>query len=420
MKGLSSALLLAGASLLAGLAAAADNASASAGSTASSSNEKLRQIMQQARPQGAASQALASSAQNGPQAVVGLSAERLAERKTLLQSGESALARLQVDTALQAFERAALIAHAADTEIALVRAYMQSGQYRRALAFGAHTAGAHLDVVGGSALYAWLLHVGGQAAIAQRLLQEAEARMPGNALVKSVQKQLLSGAPLATPDLLTLPTRLAPYSASKALPASARVAGSGLLLQDGKHALVPLALLSKSGKLWLCNGLGQLVEARLAQRLAGGVALLRLSQPLPAAENLLVSSSMAFPGSAGYALEYVAAADAAPAWPVLRTGFLGGMLGDSGERKLGIDMPAGPRGGPVFDAAGRLMGLALPAKTGTPGNLDRIMPVSLLSQALGGAVKLGMAAPKGAAPPASADVIYETSLKATLQVITVP
>ncbi len=420
MKGLGSALLLAGASLLAGHAAAADNASPGAGSTASRGNEKLRQIMQQARPQEAASQSLGSSAQTLHQAATGLSPERLAERKTLLQTGESALARLQVDTALQAFERAALIAHAADTEIALVRAYMQSGQYRRALAFGAHTAGAHLDVVGGSALYAWLLHVGGQAAIAQRLLLEAEARMPGNAMVKSVQQQLRSGVPLATPDLLTLPTRLAPYGASKALPASARVAGSGLLLQDGKHALVPLGLLPKSGKLWLRNGLGQMVEARLAQRLAGGVALLRLSQPLPAAENLLVSSSMAFPGSAGYALEYVAAADAAPAWPVLRTGFLGGMLGDSGERKLGIDMPAGPRGGPVFDAAGRLMGLALPAETGKAGNPDRIMPVSLLSQALPGTVKLGMAAPKGAVPPASADMIYETSLKATLQVITVP
>lgn len=428
MKSLAYALLLAGGSLLVGLVTAADNAVTNATGGPGTGNEKLRQIMQQARPQAAASQAVGSSTPTAGQAaaVAGLSPARLLERKTLLQSGESALARLQVDAALQAFERAALIAHAADTEIALVRAYMQSGQYRRALAFGAHTAGAHLDVVGGSALYAWLLHIGGQAAIAQRLLQEADARMPGNALVKSVQQQLQSGTPLATPDLLTLPTRLAPYSAANALPPNARVAGSGLLLQDGKHALAPLALLPKSGRIWLRNGLGQLAEARLAQRLTGGVALLRLSQPLPAAESLLVSSSMAFPGSAGYALEYVAASDAAPAWPVLRTGFLGGMLGDSGERKLGIDMPAGPRGGPVFDAAGRLMGLVMASESALAGSPDRIVPVSLLAQALAGTagkgaqVKLGNPAPAGASPPAAADMIYETSLKATLQVITAP
>ena len=405
MKALAYGLVLAGVNLLGGLASAADN-----------SNEKLRQIMQQARPQAGASQSAGSSAGQAA-AVAGLSSERLLERKTLLASGEAALSRLQVDAALQAFERAALIAHAADTEIALVRAYMQGGQYRRALAFGAHTAGAHLDVIGGSALYAWLLHIGGQVAVAQRLLLEADARMPGNVLVKSVQHQLRSGTPMATPDLLVLPTRLAPYSTANALPAGARVAGTGLLLSDGKHALVPLALLPKTGKLWLRNGLGQVVEARLSQRTTLGVAVMRLSQNLPVAENLLVSSSTAFPGSAGYAVEFVAATDATPAWPLLRTGFLGGLLGDSGERKLGIDMPAGPRGGPVFDAGGRLMGLALPAGSGGAGSVDRIIPVASLSKALG-VSKLGPAAPAGAVPPASADIIYESSLKAVLQVIT--
>ena len=429
MRALRYAILLAGAGLLVGQAAAADNTNQSSSGSGANNNEKLRQIMQQSKRHGPASQALGSTALAASQAaaVAVLSPARLLERKTLLQSGEAALARLQVDAALQAFERAALIAHAADTEIALVRAYMQSGQYRRALAFGAHTAGAHLDVVGGSALYAWLLHIGGQVVIAQRLFQEADLRMPGNALVKSVQQQLRSGTPIAGPDLLVLPTRLAPYSTPKILPATARVVGSSLLLQDGKHALAPLAMLPKSGQVWLRNGLGQLVEARLAQGLSGGVALLRLSQPLPTAENLLVSSSMAFPGSAGYALEYVTASDAAPAWPMLRTGFLGGFLGDSGERKLGIEMPAGPRGGPVFDAAGRLMGLALPAgaaEPGKPATPDRIMPVLLLSQALSAtagkasAIRLGNPAAAGSAPPAAADVIYETSLKATLQLIT--
>ncbi len=352
--------------------------------------------------------------------VEGMSPERVHQRKKLLASGESALASLKPDVALQSFERAALIAHAADTEIALVRAYMQSGAYRRALAFAAHTAGAHLDVADGAALYAWLLYIGGQPAIAQRLLLDTEARLPGSSLLKSVQGQLRSGMPRATPELLAWPYRMAPYSTLNVLPARARVLGTGLLLEGGKHALVPLALVSRSGKVWLRNGLGQLVEARLARRTALGIALLSLNQALPTPENMLVSSTAAFPGSVGFAVEYVAATDAAPAWPILKTGFLGGVMPGTDEQKLGIDMPPGPRGGPVFDVSGRLTGLALPA---VAGRSDRIVPVSQLSGALTSiasqhaAVRLGTAAPTGAAPKAAVDQVYERSLKIALQVI---
>ena len=58
--------------------------------------------------------------------------------------------------------------HAPDTEAAQVRAHMQAGDYRRALAFGAHAASAHRrDWPAGTALYAWLLQAGGQAAAAR-------------------------------------------------------------------------------------------------------------------------------------------------------------------------------------------------------------------------------------------------------------
>lgn len=152
------------------------------------SDEKLREFMQQVRPQTSGDQSVTAA----------VPAERLKERADLLMAGEAALARMDAIAAIDFLDRAALILHAADTEIALVRAYMQTGQYRRALAFGAHTAGAHLDVIGGSALYAWLLHAGGQIAVAQRLLVEAEARMPRQPMLSRVQMQLKSGAPLAT------------------------------------------------------------------------------------------------------------------------------------------------------------------------------------------------------------------------------
>ena len=353
-----------------------------------------------------------------------LSPVRLQERAGLLASGEAALAQRDAAAAQSAFERAALILHAADTEIALVRAYMQAGDYRRALAFGAHTAGAHLDVAGGSLLYAWLLQVGGQPALAQRLVADVSARLPNDLLAQSVQQQLRSGAPIAADKLLVPPLRLAPYGDSKGLPDTARVVGSAVLTRDGAAALIPVSLMPRSGRLWLRNGLGKLVKARLDKRLPGtGVALLRLERALPVAQELSVAARDAFPGSAGFAVEYVSAAHATPAWPVLRAGFLGGVAGASGERLLGIEMPAGARGGPVFDAAGQLTGLALPG--GKNQADDRLIPASQLIKALGPALAerlLGVSETlsAGARTRASVDVIYEASLKTVLQVITAP
>lgn len=409
--------------------AAGQTGNASAPTSASAiSDDRLRQFMAQVRPQPMASQAGGSAVR----AAMAVSSERLQDRAELLRNGEAALSRMQVGAALQAFERAALILHAADTEIALVRSYMQGGEYRRALAFGAHTAGAHLDVVGGSALYAWLLHVGGQRVIAQRLLSETQVRIPGNTLMTGVQQQLQTGAPLATGELLTLPIRLAPYGASQGVPHSARVVGSGLLLHSGKHALVPLSLLPNAGPVWLRNGLGQLAKARIEKRLStAGLAVLRLNTALPAPDELWVADKDAFPGSVGFAVEYVVAPsparEAAPAWPVLHTGFVGGMASRDGtldnERLLGIEMPAGPRGGPVFDNAGRLVGLALPGKRGAA---DRLVLASLLRhemrKALGAGwdLALGLAPPPGSETRASVDKIYETSLRTSLQLITAP
>ncbi len=343
----------------------------------------------------------------------------------MLAGGEAALAKLDASSAIESFDRAALILHAADTEIALVRAYMQNGEYRRALAFGAHTAGAHLDVVGGSALYVWLLHLGGQHAIAARLLTQTEARMPGDPMLAQVKSQLADGAPMADGSLLKLPTRLAPYGSMTGLPRNSRVAGSGLLLPGGSHALVPLATLSRNGKVWLRSATGELTRARVESRFPReGLALLSLARPLPAPGNLAFASRAAFPGSAAFAVEHVAAPDARPGWPVLRSGFLGGLrAGD--ERALGIEMPDGPRGGPVFDGSGKLVGVAMRS---ADASANTLLSTSTLLALLPANFKaesprdtnLQDATPATGALRASVDQIYENSLKICLQVITSP
>ena len=411
--------------LAAGLLASAIGSAAAA---VLSSDDRLRQFMQTVR-------AKTVAGQSGGQAVrdaAAVSPARLQERADLIKKGETALSRLQVTAALDAFERAALILHGADTEIALMRGYMQSGNYRRALTFGAHTAGAHLDVVGGALLYAWLLHAGGQPAIAQQLLADTEARMPGEQMVREMRLELRQEMrPELRAGLLQngspsqkLPTRLAPYASTKGLPRNARVVGSAVLLPGGVQALVPLALVPRSGQLWLRNGLGQLTGAAVDKKLDSlGVALVRLQSPLPMPDDVQLATNEAFPGSPGFAVEYAASADAAPAWPVLRTGFLGG-IGSNGERLVGIDLPAGAHGGPVFDGAGQLMGLVLPGKGGS--GTDRLVTAVQLRAALGtgfGALPVqaavSLAAPS-AKPRAAVDAVYESSLKTSLQAITAP
>lgn len=408
---------------------------------ANDSDAKLRLLMEQSRAKAAANTAPRAGSAPQPYPVTPLSPARASERSELLKLGEAALSRLDIDAALEAFDRAALIQHAADTEIALVRSYMQGGQYRRAMASGAHTAGAHLDVVAGSAVYAWLLYAGGQGVIGQRLLDEAEARIPQNPVVTAAQREIRSGAPLALGPLLTPPTRLAPYSNSPVLPRSARLVSSGVLVAGGQQAVVPLDILSASDKgkvplVWVRNGLGQQVKAKVSQRLASaGIALLALEAPLPSPADFSMAVSDAFPGSAGFSVEYAKSGGAGPAWPLLRSGIMGGLTGNTArpeERALGIDMPAGPRGGPVFDANGRLTGLVLRRPSGKGGSTNAFVPVSVFQKELTAPVSATASQPldsaqapgrlqgsSSAAPTGrkSVDAIYESSLMTALQVI---
>lgn len=97
--------------------------------------------------------------------------------------------------------------------------------------------------------------------------------------------------------------------------------------------------------------------------------------------------------------------------------------GTGALRLLSIDMPnrsssnssRSPRGGQVFDATGRLLGLAL---AGPPGSPDRLVTASALPEARGHA--LAPQAPRDADARYGMDRIFEASLKTALQVIALP
>jgi hypothetical protein len=401
--------------------------SAQAVDDSSVSHLKLQRLMEQSR----ASKAATLPAANTPSGALdaGQSKQilpapgKMQERAQLLERGEAALVRNDTDTAQSAFEAAAVILHAADTEMGIVRTYMQQGQYRRALAFAAHTAGSHPDDARGSALYAWLLHLGGQPVIAQKLLLESAARVPGKPLLSEVQKQLQTKAPRAIGDLLNTPARMAPQGPVTFLPKRARVIASGLLIDNGKLALVPAAALGRRSQVWVRNGLGQLAKAQLERKRSDKtMAVLTLRTKLAEPDALMLAPIDAFPGSAVFALEYNPSAQADAQWPVLHMGFLGSVGADSTARPLGITLDPGPRGGPVFDDGGRLIGIAVvaqrnPANPDNPGDANQIFLTSALHQRLGAALGHVAAAQK---QRMAVDRIYESALRSTLQIIAVP
>lgn len=288
------------------------------------------------------------------------------EREALLQAAETALERGMVSTAVLGFEQAATMLHAADSEMGLVRAWMQAGEYRRALAFCAHAAGAHLDSPSASALYAWLLRIGGQDTVASRVLAQTAERAPRDPVVAAVRRAFDSASPTASSELLATPHRMAPQGTQRGAgqmpPDDAQLVSSGVLLGVGDVALVPSASVANGLRFWVRDGLGRTTEAHVdttpdAIQAVGLTALRLLSRLGPV--NISSAPKDPFAGSPGFAIAYAASAAATPAWPWLSQGFFGGFDGAAGLRKLGITLPAALAGGPVFDSHGQLAGIAL-------------------------------------------------------------
>jgi hypothetical protein len=141
------------------------------------------------------------------------------------------------------------------------------------------------------------------------------------------------------------------------------------------------------------------------------VDVLELLVDKPFAPSAALAPRDPFPGSPGITVEFTPSRTAAPAWPLLSVGFVGAPLGQSPYYRLGIDLSAGPRGGPVLDAAGRLVGLSLPGSGG-----DRLVPLSRLRPALGDALT-GGGGPQASRSPLPLEQVYETALLASVQVL---
>lgn len=330
------------------------------------------------------------------------------QREAWLAQARAALAQGEAAEAEALFERGTQALHAADSELGQVLAVMQQGEYRRACALAAHCAGVHPDAPAAAALYAWLLHLGGQGDFARRVLAQAQGRTPDAALLEAVSQAIVRGEALPPPPLRHSAAHGGPQALGEAPPEGAGVRATACRLGDaGAPTLAPAAACDGLRALWLRDGLGRTWAAeRDAGRTAPpGLCWLRARGAAPGAPQLApLTPRDAFPGSPAYALQFAPSDDAQPAWPQLQMGFLGAAEA-GGMRRLGLSLPAGPLGGPVLDGQGRLVGLAL----GRPDAPARLVPASAL--ALG-------AGPASAGPAAlPLDALYERTLPQVLQVI---
>jgi S1-C subfamily serine protease len=334
----------------------------------------------------------------------------------LLIAGEQALRRGDTTLAGYFFEHAASVAHTADAELGLIRTFMQMGEYRHAMAYAAHTAGVHLDETMGVALYAWLLHLGGQSRVGALFLERARERAPNDSMLRRTSVLLKSLSARPDGNFLDPPARFVPYSVdADSLPASARTVSSGVVIERGQKVLTSATALAGATRVWVRNGIGRSSAASLVRTFPEiDLAELALEQPLQDIAVVIAVRS-AYPGSPAFTVEFAAPDDVAPAWPTLRVGFLGRVdPDDSGVYSLGVDMPAGARGGPVFDAAGRLIGVASKDRAGR----DNLVSSARVGAALGW--NGGDPSRIAAMERIGVDEIYERALVNTVQVIAAP
>ena len=331
-------------------------------------------------------------------------------RLELVRRGEAALTAGNPRDAEEWFERAGNMAHEADAELGQLRAILQAGEFRRALAFAAHIAGVHQESGAGAGMYAWLLHLSGQPRVAQDTLAAALARLPADAVLLATRELLNAAQPLPAGLLLEAPARFAPMPRSGAgLPARLRALASGVLVDQGSTVLTAAASLGDAERVWVRDGLGRTVSAVVTRRdAAAGLAELRLDSPLLTTGPVLAMAARdPFPGSPAFGVAYPLQRDTAtPAWPLMRIGFVGAPSDLPGMHAPGIAQPAG---GALFDNSGRLVAIVTLAENGA---VRAVLPSRLR---VPGAVVPPLAT--AAAGRLPLDELYERALARVVQVL---
>lgn len=334
-----------------------------------------------------------------------------AQIDSLVFDGNKALRNGDAAKAQQAFERAAGARHDPKIEIGLIQSFMAQGMYKRALNFASHTAGAHDDEPDAAALYSWLLYIGGQIGVARSLVTRALLIHRSHPLLIAIERRM--SAKVKVEDRFWMPPafmRPAAISAPgfEVVPARSVCVGTALLTGNENTAefysqhLKPAPFAGEV--FWLRSGLGYVQRARVISGLQDSfVTRLELSKPIRFAGLITRSSRQIFPGSVFLSMHFDQTNRSNPAWPIMRSNFVGVATADQWTNVGAI----------ALNKHGEVIGTTLDQKS----NVQSILPFSKLNATTGVPVSKDQSSN---GPAINLDDVYESILASVFQVLKLP
>lgn len=269
-----------------------------------------------------------------------------------------------------------------EAELGLVRASLQAGEFRKALSFANLTAGEHPESAEAQALLAFLNDRTGRTEQALATLKTLESARPNEWSPVAIHAEILTDryAPDQARTLLqtwsarhpTAPAidraRMASWLATsfQTLPIDKhRIvgAGNGVVIDGGKTVLTYAPVVpAKATDVLVRNGLGRVTRAHVDRASASNDLIrLRLAEPFPASSSVPLDQ-VSSPEGVRFCFAFGFSTPRSPeaAYPAIAPGLV--VRADTGVGGLmQITSALGPdqNGAPIFDARGRLIGLAL-------------------------------------------------------------
>ena len=330
-----------------------------------------------------------------------------------LDAARQALSKGDAARAAGLYEALAQQGESLEAEVGLIRASLQAGEFRKAVAYANLTAGEHPESGEAPALLAFLNDRAGRTEQAVAALKKLQSTRPDDWVPIAAHADILIDrlAPAearaviegwnarhpgaARPELtrLLMRARVAEGTESGAAPKTTPVnraateyaegwavpsfqtlplagrrivgAGNGVVVDGGKSVLTYAGVLGPSAhELLIRNGLGQLRRARV-ERLDRSKELIqvRLTEPFPATSSI-PQDQVSSPEGVRFcfALGFSVPRSADPAYPAIAPGLVfRADTGVGGLMQITSALGSGHDGAPVFDARGKLIGLALGA-----------------------------------------------------------
>jgi S1-C subfamily serine protease len=399
--------------------------------------------------------------------------ERRAERfDAAMRLAEEALAKGEAARAAELFDQASRIAgDSGVAETGMVRAYMHSGEFRKALSYGNLATLEHKDSTFAYAFLAYLVDRGGFPERALAGLREARSRAPDDVALLGALSQILiergdpdaalrdleawrarharhtdierlyrmalrgagasmaagqtsreipfsppppGSAPLADVEAAWSQRWPPPYQATLPLARTAQLAtASGALIDGGRRVATIGSILRDARRILIRSSRGTWRSARVETISSEtGVGVLLLDEPLAEGATDQPRPARPAPGSPCYVVGYLLRDSSDQTWPVLSAGLHGTWHGPPGGAvSATIALSPGQLGAPTLDRYGSLIGIA------TPGpSVDGAPAANVVVRPIGNVPSSGQPPP---AASASQQEIYERGFALAVLVVAI-